>query len=249
MSDIKTFPSKSELMQATAEQFVKVAESSVASRGRFTIALSGGSTPRGLYSRLTEETLAHGVDWSRVVVFWGDERAVPPDNEESNFRMVDETLLSKVLLAPQNIHRILAELPPQEAAARYEQTLRDVFFAESAPTEDHVKVPEFDLILLGMGTDGHTASLFPGVEAIHESTRWVVAHYVPKLGVWRISLTPVVLNAARQVIFLVSGNNKAEVLKKVLDGPYQPDTLPSQIVQPRSGNLCWMIDAAAASLL
>jgi 6-phosphogluconolactonase len=180
------------------------------------------------------------VDWARVHVFWGDERCVPPDHAESNYRMAREALLDQVSIIPaQNVHRMRGEIDPEEAADGYETDLR-ACFGVSAP-------PRFDLILLGMGDDGHTASLFPGAEAIREQARWVAAYYVEKLGAWRLTLTPVVLNAAANVIFLVVGAGKAARLREVLDGPYQPDRLPAQVVRPSDGRLLWMVDQAASS--
>jgi 6-phosphogluconolactonase len=178
------------------------------------------------------------VDWARVHVFWGDERCVPPDHPESNYRLAREALLDHVPLPPANVHRIPTEQEPVQAAADYEQTLRRFFGPGS--------VPRFDLVLLGLGTDGHTASLFPGTPAVHEYERWVVAHYVSSLPAWRVTLTPAVLNAADQVTFLVAGEEKAGALKQVLAGPYQPDVLPAQVVRPAGGSLLWLVDDAAA---
>lgn len=241
MQTIEVYPTQPELMQVAAEYFVEWADKAMKSRGRFAVALSGGSTPRDLYALLATESLASRVDWPRVSVFWSDERTVPPGHLDSNYRMAAETLLEKVPIRPQDIYRVPAELPPEEAAARYEQTLREFFAGEETAI--------FDLMLLGMGGDGHTASLFPGTEAIHEDNRWVVGHYVPKLDVWRITMTPVVLNAARQVIFLVTGEDKAQMLRNVLHGPYEPDVFPAQVVRPESGNLLWLVDSGAASML
>lgn len=244
MEHVHVYPDTAGLARAAAELFVHLAEGAVRARGRFTVALAGGSTPRGTYALLASEAFAPRVDWSRVHVFWGDERCVPPEHPESNHRMARETLLDHVPIPPANVHRIPCEQEPMRAAATYERTLQE-FFA-LAPGAG---VPQFDLILLGMGDDGHTASLFPGTAALHERRRWVVAHYVEKLQAWRVTLTPAVLNAADHVAFLVSGAGKATRLREVLRGSYQPDILPAQIVQPASGRLVWLVDAAAAALL
>ncbi len=243
MRQVEIYPDRDALMRAAATQFVAASQRAVESRGRFAVALSGGSTPRGLYELLAVEPLRSRVDWASVHVFWGDERAVSPDHESSNFRMAEEALLRKVPLPLQNVHRIRAELPPEQAAADYERVLRD-FFLERLISA----CGTFDLVLLGMGNDGHTASLFPGTAAIHERDHWAAAHYVTALEAWRITLTPPVLNAARLALFLVSGSDKAEALRQVLDGPHQPDVLPAQAIRPTSGDVTWMLDVDAAAL-
>lgn len=212
-------------------------------RAFFSLALAGGSTPRGLYERLATPEVASQLPWDCMHVFWGDERHVPPDHPESNYRMAYEALLSKVPVPSHQIHRIRGELPnPAEAAARYERELRDAFAVSS-------DVPRFDLILLGMGEDGHTASLFPGSQVIHETTKLVAAPWVERLHAYRITLTPVVLNAARHVWFLVCGEAKARALEAVLEGPYDPETYPAQLVRPRDGHVMWFVDASAAARL
>ena len=168
---------------------------------------------------------------------------MPPDHGDSNYRLVRELLLDHVPIPPANIHRMPGEMDPAEAAARYEGQLRDFF----APHGDGS--PVFDFILLGLGEDGHTASLFPGTRAIRESARWVLGHYVDAQKGWRITLTPPVINAARMVVFIVAGAGKAAVLKEILEGPFRPDTLPAQIVRPADGTLLWMLDREAAALL
>ena len=236
MNEFRAYPDAASLARAAAEHFITLATAAIAARGQFVVALSGGSTPRATYTLLARDEFAARVDWPRVHVFWGDERCVPPDHPESNYRMARETLLDKIPIPAENVHRIRGELPPDQAATAYQAELEAVLGAGG----------RFDLILLGMGEDGHTASLFPGTAAIHEQTRWVVAHYVDKLSVWRVTLTPVVINAAAHVTFLVSGAGKAERLREVLDGPHQPDVLPVQIVRPTDGRLLWLADAAAA---
>lgn len=239
MSEIRVFPDSRALANAAAEYFVNTARDSIAERGRFTVSLSGGNTPRALYALLATEFFAKQVDWARVHIFWGDERCVPPDHAESDYLMARESLLDFVPIPSTQIYRIQAENDPVQAAADYEALLK-AFFPNT---------PNFDLLLLGMGDDGHTASLFPHTTALHEKQRWVIENYVDKLGVWRVTLTLPALNAARRVLFLVSGDAKAEPLRKVLQGIYQPDEFPSQSIKPLSGHLIWMVDAAAAALL
>jgi len=247
MAAVRTYPDPAALALAAAELFVTAANEAVRERGYFAVALSGGNTPRGLYETLAYPPLREQVAWDRVHVFWGDERCVPPDHSESNFRMARHTLLNHVPIPARNIHRIHGEMEPDKAAARYEQVLRRFFSRDHEQSQDIL--PHFDLVLLGLGNDGHTASLFPGTPALHEQTRWVVAQHVDQVHGWRITLTPVAINAARQATFLVSGQAKAERLRQVLQGPRNPDRLPAQIVRPRDGHLLWLADADAAALL
>ena len=240
MSDIRAYADKSAMTQAAAQYVIEAAAVSITERERFTIALAGGSTPKALYTLLATE-LKDQVDWAKVHLFWGDERTVPPDHDDSNYRMVAETLLKGVDIPTENIHRVEAERDPHDAADAYEATLRSVF-------GDDI-VPSFDLILLGIGGDGHTASLFPGTDALDIEDRWFVANHVPKLDTWRLTLTKTVINAAHRVVFLVAGESKADALREVLNGPYIPETYPSQLVEPEDGELVWFVDEAAASLL
>jgi 6-phosphogluconolactonase len=184
-----------------------------------------------------------------VQIFWGDERMVPYSHTDSNYRMAHAALLIKVPIPESNVHRILGELEPAEAALRYEDVLRETFQVTADEEGGESGIPRFDLILLGMGGDGHTASLFPGSDAVHEKKRWAVPNYVKDLGVWRVTLTPPVLNAAAHVLFLIAGGDKAERLYEVLHGPYRPDLLPAQLVEPQAGKLEWLIDEAAGALL
>ncbi|HEX4964078.1 MAG TPA: 6-phosphogluconolactonase [Thermoanaerobaculia bacterium] len=241
LSEIRVFATVPELMQGAAEEVTARAEEAVRERGRFAWALSGGSTPRDLYRLLAAAPYRDRMPWSSVHVFWGDERHVPPDHPESNFRMAREAMLDAVPLAAANVHRIRAEEPDAAAAAAaYEAELR-AFFA-LAPGE----WPRFDLILLGLGKDAHTASLFPGGTAVHESERLVVAPWVPAQSTFRITLTPPVLDHARLAAFLASGDDKAEPLRAVLEGARDPERWPAQIV---TGNRLWLVDQAAARLL
>jgi 6-phosphogluconolactonase len=199
--------------------------------------LAGGSTPKATYEILARD-YADRIDWSKVHVFFGDERTVPPDHEDSNYRMAREALLNHVPVG--SIHRMRGELPPDEAAAAYEEELREFFGAEG--------LPRFDLILLGIGGDGHTASLFPETSALEVHDRWVVANPVPKLDTTRITLTIPVINAARSVVFLVAGEDKAEALKEILEGDADPREYPARLIQPPGGP-DWMLDRTAAGAL
>lgn len=230
-----------DLFQAAAEEVIRSAADAIAQRGRFTIALSGGSTPRNLYTLIAANASAT-LPWNQMFFFWGDERHVPPDSPDSNYRMAKETLLTKVPIPSTNIFPVPAENPDAAVAAEtYEQTLRKFFVV--APGE----FPRFDLILLGMGPDGHTASLFPETAALEEKSRLVVANWVEKLGSSRITFTLPLLNAARCIAFLVSGTDKAAALHEVLEGKAPAEKYPSKLVQPREGKLIWFVDRAAAS--
>ncbi len=244
MSTIKVYPDRERLAEAAAQHIVAQARAAIAERQRFTIVLSGGSTPQPVYARLAQGGLADSIDWACVHVFWSDERCVPPDHPDSNYRMASEAWLKHVPIPPDNIRRMKGEMAPAAAAAEYEGLLR-AFFAASAK-EGKPLAPRFDLVLLGMGEDGHTASLFPGAEALRETRHWVAAYKVPALDAWRITLTPVVINAASQVTFLVAGAEKARRLQEVLYGPYHPERLPAQIIRPPRGRLLWLVDEAAA---
>ncbi len=241
--EIRTLTTPQELFAAAAEEIVQAAKEAVAQRGRFTIALSGGSTPRNLFNLLA--TNARTVlPWDRMFFFFGDERHVPPTDPDSNYRMADESLLAKVPVPPGNVFRIAAENPDAAAAAEaYEKTLQKFFALQPG------EFPIFDLILLGMGPDGHTASLFPDTAGLQEKSRIVIANWVEKFKTSRITLTLPVLNAARCVTFLVSGTDKAPALHAVLEGDAPGEQYPSKLVRPTDGKLIWLIDRAAASEL
>jgi|ERR1700722_15758267 len=242
-AEIRTLTTPQELFAAAAEEVVRSTNEAVAQRGRFTIALSGGSTPKSLFNLLATNAKT-ALPWDRMFFFWGDERHVPPTDADSNYRMADETMLSKIPVAAGNIFRIPTENPDAAAAAEaYEQTLREFF--ELKPDE----FPRFDLILLGMGPDGHTASLFPETAALQETSRLVVANWVEKLKTHRLTLTLPVINAARCVTFLVSGIDKAPALHEVLESDAPGDQYPSKLIDPTDGKLIWLIDRAAASQL
>jgi len=220
------------LARAAAERFVTLAQGAIAARGRFDVALAGGGTPRTTYKLLATPELAGQVDWSRVHVFWGDERSVPPTHPDSNARMACEALLEPVGIPETNIHRIRGEWSPEVAAQDYEREVRDILG----------KQPRFDLILLGVGADGHTASLFPGSAALQERERLVMAAYVEALRSWRVTITLRLINAARHVLILVSGASKAEALARIRSG----HPLPAALVSPVDGELTWLVDQAAA---
>jgi len=225
-----------DLSRRAAEQFVAMARQTLGAHGRFTVALSGGSTPKGLYALLAAAEFASRIDWARVHLFWGDERCVPPDHPESNYRMVQEALLSKIEIPSANVHRMTGEDEPARAAARYEGELRQLLPLRSG-------VPSFDLILLGLGEDGHTASLFPGSAALTERARWVAHTWVEKLDSHRLTLTIPVINNAAQVSFLVSGAGKAAIVKEILTD--SASRYPAAQIRPAHGRLCWIISEDA----
>jgi 6-phosphogluconolactonase len=237
--EIRILKTAADLFEAAASEFAAQASAAIRANGRFTVALSGGSTPRTLYALLATKP---GIPWDKICIFWGDERHVAPDQPESNYRMANEALLSKVPVRPENIFRIHAEETDAAAAAlQYEQTLKDFFHL--SPGE----FPRFDLIFLGVGPDGHTASLFPGTSALAETRRLVVSNWVAKFNTDRITFTFPVLNAAARVIFLLSGADKAATLQEVLEN--KSADLPSQKVCPVNGTLIWMVDEPAARTL
>jgi 6-phosphogluconolactonase len=227
-----------ELAEAAARDFATKAEAAISERGSFTVALAGGSTPKATYEILARD-YADELDWSKVHVFFGDERTVPPEHEDSNYLMANETLLSHVPVG--SVHRMRGELPPAEAAAAYEEELRKFFGTSDEP-------PRLDLILLGIGEDGHTASLFPETSAMEVHDRWVVANPVMKLGTTRLTLTVPLINSASTVNFLVAGEGKAEVLREILKGNADPREYPAKLVRPAGGPV-WMVDRAAAKFL
>jgi 6-phosphogluconolactonase len=238
-------PDSNALARRAAEEFVSIAEEASAKRGRARIAISGGSTPKAAFQLLADpgQPFLKRMPWDKLDLYWVDERTVPPDDAESNYRMTREAMLEQVPLKPEQIHRMEGELDPQAAAARYESLLRNTFRLEGAET------PRFDLVQLGMGDDGHTASLFPHTEAIHELGRLVTANQVPQKDTWRITLTWPVINQASSVFFLIGGANKAELVKEVFTGPRDPERLPSQLIWPATGILTLVLDKDAAALL
>ena len=243
--EIKLVKDPDEISRTAAEMIIRQASAAGPSTGPFTLALSGGSTPRMLHQRLSRQPSAMGsLWWKNLNFFWGDERHVPPEHPQSNYRMACETLFASGLVPAQNIHRVHAEEPDAVIAAKkYERELQTFFNLATG------QLPRLDCVLLGIGADGHTASLFPGTDALKEKRQLVVANRVDKLQTHRITMTVPVLSNAAQVIFLVSGQEKAEVLREILEGDYRPDLLPAQLIRPVDGKLLWLVDEAAASCL
>jgi 6-phosphogluconolactonase len=234
------YPGKTGLAEAAAAFVATKIDEAVSARGTCTVVLAGGSTPRDVYGLLAQAPYASSIPWGSVEVFFGDERCVPPDDSQSNFRMANESLLSRVPLLVGHIHRMRGEIEPERAAAEYAQELERVFGAGD---------PGFDLVLLGMGADGHTASLFPGTAAVAETRAPVAATWVTKLSSWRISLTFPALNSASTVMMLVSGLDKADTIARVFDAATPSPDLPVTLLNPRSGELHWFLDSDATSRL
>jgi len=243
--EIKILNDLDEISRTAAALIIRQAGEKGSFAGPYSLALSGGSTPRRLHEYLGRESPAiGGLRWDNIHFFWGDERHVPPEHPQSNFRMARETLFASAPVPVQNIHRVPAEAPDAVIAAeQYERELKSFFNLKTG------QWPRFDCVLLGIGADGHTASLFPGTKALKEKKRLVAANWVEQLQTHRITLTVPVLNLAAQVIFLVSGREKAEVLKAILEGDYRPDLLPAQRIRPVDGKLLWLVDEAAGSCL
>jgi len=239
------WPTPAEVAAAAAECFAGAAAAAASVQGVARIAISGGTTPKAMFALLADRSQPYfeRVPWDKLQLFWVDERTVPPEHKDSNYGMTKAAMLDHVPLPAAQIHRIEGELEPEVAASRYEADIRTSFRLEGAET------PTFDLILLGMGDDGHTASLFPHTEAINELGRISVANHVEKMNTWRITLTWPVINHAREVAFLIEGAGKRDILREVLLGGYDPDTKPSQLIRPASGKLTFLLDAAAAAAL
>ena len=256
---IKIFPNIDALNDFAADKFIELAADSMERDGIFKVALAGGSTPKSLYRLLASEKIRDKVFWKAVHFYFGDERNVPPTRAESNFRMANESLFAPLQIPELNINRWITEyINPERIVREYERRLRFAFtlagnrsasnsFEPNSGADD--SFPRFDLILLGMGGDGHTASLFPFTKALHETDKAASANYVEKLSDWRFTFTYRTINNARNVMFLVSGAEKAETLKAVLEGEFEPEKLPSQNVKPENGNLFWLVDEPAASYL
>ena len=245
VADFLVYDSPEEVALAAAGLLAKQVSQAVQDRGVARIAISGGSTPKRMLALLADpsQPFAQSVPWDKLELYWVDERCVGPEDAESNYRMTKEQLLSNVPLPAEKIFRMEGELPPEEAANRYEAHLRNNFKLEGA------QVPTFDLVLLGMGDDGHTASLFPHTEALNEMGRLVVANHVPQKDTWRVTLTWPVINQGRYVCFLIEGAAKADKLHDVLLGSYDPESLPSQLIRPNEGHLHLLLDAEAARRL
>ena len=243
--EVQVVAGPEELNRAAARVFVQQARDSIEARGLFTVALSGGSTPIGLYASLADDpAILTQLAWDKIHFFWGDERHVPPEHPDSNYRMAKEVVLKKVPIPPENVHRIRSENPnAHQAAEEYEEMLRAFFRLKAG------EFPCFALVLFGMGSDGHAASLFPGTEALQEQRHLVVANWVEKFQAYRITMTMPVFNHATFVLFLVSGEEKAETLRLVLEGEGQKDLFPAQLIRPSEGRLLWLVDQGAGRLL
>lgn len=243
--EIKIFAGADAMSRAAAEKIIEHLSESLQTHSVYSIVLSGGSTPKRLYAMLAGDAeLRKQIPWERIHFFWGDERHVPPNHPDSNYHTACEAMLSKVPVPPPNIHRMRGEDPDAgKIAADYEREIRRFFKMEIG------EVPRFNCVLLGMGSDGHTASLFPGTPALRESNHLVVANWVHKFNSFRITLTAPVLNNAECILFLVSGDQKADILKTVLEGPRAPFRYPAQLIQPRHGSIKWFLDRSAAKRL
>ncbi|HZW53565.1 MAG TPA: 6-phosphogluconolactonase [Candidatus Elarobacter sp.] len=236
---LTVLPDPAALAEAAADHVVAVLHAALGRRDLAHVALAGGSTPRAVNALLAAPPRRDVIDWTRIVFWFGDERCVPPDDEDSNYRMNRETLLDPLGIDPARVHRMRGEDDPSAAAADYDAVLR----------RELGEQPALDLVLLGMGPDGHTASLFPGTTLAIDKDKHCIAHYVPQQGKWRITVTPRAINAARSVAITAGGAEKADALRGVLEGPRQTDVYPAQLVQPHDGELRWFVDAAAASKL
>src|SRR5713101_57585 len=243
--EIRILTDAAAVANRAAQEFVQAAAAAVREKGAFNVALAGGSTPKALYSLLaTDPTFRSRVPWDKIHVFFGDERHVGPDHPDSNFRMATEAMLSKAPLKPEQVTRIKGEYSDTETAAKeYEHALESFFKLGNGA------YPKFDVALLGMGNEGHTLSLFPGTKALHDNGRLVMPNWIGKLYTERVTITAPVVNEARLAIFMVTGADKAPALKAVLEGPYEPEQLPSQMIQPKNGKLVWLVDTSAGSML
>ena len=239
MRQVKVYPDHDSLVVGTAEWILSASAEAISSRGACRIALSGGSTPRALFRLLAGDEWRPRFEWSRIELFQVDERAVPLDHPDNNFGMIERELLHTVQIPADHVHRVRTELGAEAAAEDYESQLRKTFPGTG--------IPCFDIVLLGMGEDGHTASLFPGTEALLETRRWVLGYLVAKLNMQRITLTFPVINDARKVLFLVSGAGKAATLREVFQGESPELHYPAALVEPRDGLLYWHLDSDAAS--
>jgi len=239
LGDLQVFENAGEVAAALADAFVDDARAAIEQHGAFFVALAGGTTPKNAYRLLAQDPRRSQVDWNHVFVYFGDERCVPPESDESNFKMASDAFLRDVRIAPDHVHRMQGENDPLQGARDYAELL----------IQTMGDLPRFDLVMLGMGTDGHTASLFPGTDPLADNDRLVRAPYVEKLSAHRITFTPLVINNARHVIIAAEGLPKAPALYAVREGPYEPQIHPIQIVAPTSGRLTWLVDRDAAAEL
>lgn len=236
--ELHIYKNADELSNAVAKWIADSIEATLKQQDRFTIALSGGSTPKALHRILAASPYKEQIDWSKLHVFWGDERAVPFSDDRNNAKMAYDTLLNFVPIPPYHIHVMRTDIGPEESAAEYEKILH--FYFDNTATS-------FDLVLLGMGDDGHTLSLFPGTAAVHEEKAWAIAYYLKAQDMYRITLTKTIVNRAGKIAFLTTGDKKAHALKEVLKGAWNPDLYPSQEIKPVKGELHWFVDEAAAA--
>ncbi len=237
---LEVFQTEDALIKATAEFIIAIAEKSIAAKGRFTLSLSGGQTPGNLYKLLAEPTYSERMPWKNTFIFWGDERFVPSGDKQNNANIAKTLLLDHINIPSININPVPVDMEPGKAAEKYESIIKKFFGGDT---------PRFDLIFLGLGENGHTASLFPGSDVVFENSRLVREVYVAEQNMFRITMTPLLINKAHNIIFLVVGKNKAEILKTVLSGPHQPDKFPAQMIKAEDGNLYWFVDIKAAALL
>ena len=243
-AEVRILQDAAAIAKRAAEEFIKSAKTATKAKSTFSVSLAGGSTPKSLYALLVSDALRGQLPWDKMQLFFGDERHVEPTHPDSNFRMATEAMISKAPLKPGQVHRIKAENPDTEQAAReYEQQLRSHFHLADG------QAPPFDLVLLGMGNEGHTLSLFPGTKALRDNGRLVMRNWIGKLYAERVTLMAPAVNNAAQVIFMVAGADKAPALKGVLEGPYEPEQLPAQLIDPKHGKLLWLVDAAAGGML
>jgi 6-phosphogluconolactonase len=243
--EIRVLADSAAIAKRAAQEFIQAAAEAVRIKGSFNVALAGGSTPKALYNLLVNDpALRSQVPWDKIHLFFGDERHVAPDHPDSNYRMASEAMISKSPLKPEQVTRIKGEYPDTEQAAlEYEKALREYFKLKAG------EYPRFDLVLAGMGNEGHTLSLFPGTKALHADGRIVVRNWIGKLYTERITLTAPAAGNAAHIIFMVTGADKAPALKAVLEGPFEPEQLPAQLLQPQNGKLLWLVDTAAGSML
>lgn len=242
VGELKVSDTEKDLVEAIAKTFADMAEKAIKEDGRFVVSLSGGSTPKALYERLAQPPYVGGIKWDKVLIFLGDERCVPHDNKDSNYKMINEALLSKIAIPESNVFKTVGQADdPDGAAQKYDAELRRVFKISGD------EVPSFDLILLGLGPDGHTASLFPESKALKIIDRLYVANFVEKFDSYRLTMTFPLIDAGKTVIFLVCGDSKSQILKEVLELPEKQ--YPSQCIEPKSGDLQWYVDRAAVKLL
>jgi 6-phosphogluconolactonase len=239
-NNISVFQSSEKLAEGAAESMIQIAKHAIETKGRFMLCLSGGTTPEYLYALLAKPPYRNQIPWNKTFVFWGDERCVSSNDKQNNAHRAKILLLDHIDIPVVNIYSIPVDISPSEAAKKYERTIKEIV---------GIDTPCFDLIFLGLGENGHTASLFPGSDVVFENTRLVREVYVAEQNMFRITMTPLLINKAQNIIFLVEGENKATILKTVLRGSHEPDKFPAQIINPENGNVYWFIDEKAAALL